>query len=602
MHQIFTKLNMKRACAVIMAVVMMLALNVPCVAAETSGECGSGVTWSYADGTLTISGSGAMANYTAKQPAPWDAFRESLRVVNIEDGVTTVGNYAFHGFSLLTSVVFPNSVGTIGDFAFADCTGLKMLNLGAGLRIIGESAFENCTNLQSVRLPEGLTALGRKAFSRCSGLRSVVVPSSVTTMGSMAFARCNGLLIADVNAAVETLPIWTFYSCDALARVTLSADIHSVGSKAFYLCNNLTEVYYAGNESDGAAILSAIQAHLPEFMPDFLKYTKKVDAKAEAVTGYIEQNKIVSESVTVNDTPNANISTTVTTTIPIEGTEEAPVLGDQQTAIKIDAVIDTAEGWSELVKQIEENVQKAAKETNESLKVNVTVNHDETIEKETLSPIAGQDVTLTVETKDGSAYRIDCSNLEEEKLEDGYELTYTLSANTTPTQKQKSVFGDATSFLLNFNSNATISYSPRIYLGTEYAHECAVMYQQIRGRKIERVQSAIIDKEGYATFYLGQTLSAVQYFIAIGVENETYADAIIPDELSVDMESIAMYEPIQYVVTGERIFMGLNLGQFSYVLFGGLVALFVVIGTVMAIFYRKKRLELLYRLKRENQE
>jgi hypothetical protein len=93
----------------------------------------------------------------------------------------------------------------------------------------------------------------------------------------------------------------------------------------------------------------------------------------------------------------------------------------------------------------------------------------------------------------------------------------------------------------------------------------------------------------------------VQYFLAIGVKDETYANAVIPDQLSVDGNIIEMYEPIEYVVTGQRIFMGMNVGQFSFFIFGGLFAMFVVIGTVMAIFYRKKRLELMYRLRMQDE-
>jgi len=595
------KLNMKRAIAAVMAVLWVLMLCVPCAAAETEGSCGSGVTWKYADGTLTVTGNGAMSSYSAKSPAPWSAFRDELRIVLISSGVSAVGNYAFYNYPALTSVTLQNSVTSIGAFAFADCSNLKMINLGGAVKSIGANAFDTCTALQSVRLPETLTEIGDEAFYRCDALRSVTVPASVTSMGNMLFARCNGLMNAEILASVDKLPYWTFYGCDSLARVTLSANIRSLGSKAFFSCNNLTDVYYMGNTTDGDNILSALYEMLPTFNRSFFRYTFSNVGKTESMSGYIDQNKLVSESVTLHDSSNANISTTVTTTTEVDMTGEIPVLGDKQSSVKIDAVIESAEGWSELVEQIGEGIEMAKKTTDQEVKVSVSLNTEteNTISKDTLAAVAGEDVKLTVEMSDGSAYRIDCSRLEEEKLKEDYQLTYSLKANPDPTDAQRDVFGNATNYFLNFPSDTAMDYSPRIYLGFVNARRCAVLYQQINGGKIERVQSAIIDKSGYATFYLGQTLSNVQYYIALDVKPEEYEKAIIPDEIAVDDDTIEQYEPIEYVVTGERIFMGMNFGQFSYVMFGVIFGLFAVIGTVMAIFYRKKRLEMMYKMKME---
>jgi hypothetical protein len=362
-------------------------------------------------------------------------------------------------------------------------------------------------------------------------------------------------------------------------------------------------VYYLGDKANGETILAAIVEMVPEFIPDHFYYSKNTSTSVEVSGGSADRNALVSESITVQDSGNASISTVVTKTIPVEGTEEAPYLGEEKTSVQIEAVVDNADGWNELVEQIGETAQSAAAQTsNESVKVSVALNDQGTLSGESLAPIAGQNVSLTVEMRDGSSYSIDCSRLTEENLSENYEFTYTLVANREPTQKQTDVFGSAVSFLLNFTGDSSIDYSPRIYVGKEYARECAVLYQQLKGSKIERVQSAIVDANGYATFYLGSTLTKVQYFLAIGVENETYDKAVIPDQLSVDGAFVEMYEPVEYVVTGQRIFLGMNIGQFSFFIFGGLFMLFALIGTVMAIFYRKKRLEMMYRLKMQDGE
>ena len=65
------------------------------VFAETySGSCGTNVTWSLdtESGVLTISGSGGMNNYSYSYRAPWYSQRGNIKSVNIENGVTSIGD------------------------------------------------------------------------------------------------------------------------------------------------------------------------------------------------------------------------------------------------------------------------------------------------------------------------------------------------------------------------------------------------------------------------------------------------------------------------------------------------------------------------------
>ncbi|MDR3094952.1 MAG: leucine-rich repeat domain-containing protein, partial [Bacteroidales bacterium] len=95
------------------------------------------VTATLSDGTLTISGTGAMQNWYGAAPAPWYNDRTAITSVVIEDGVTTIGYYAFYWCTGLTSVNIPNSVASIGNYA-----------------------FEYCTRLTSVSIPNSVTSIG----------------------------------------------------------------------------------------------------------------------------------------------------------------------------------------------------------------------------------------------------------------------------------------------------------------------------------------------------------------------------------------------------------------------------------------------------------
>jgi hypothetical protein len=115
--------------------------NVPTVVA--SGDCGTGVTYSLtSDGVMTISGSGAMANYTASSEAPWYSYRNLIESIVIENGVTSVGNYAFNGCSYLASVSIPATVTSIGDYAFKSCSNLATVTLNSN-PFIGDYAFDD---------------------------------------------------------------------------------------------------------------------------------------------------------------------------------------------------------------------------------------------------------------------------------------------------------------------------------------------------------------------------------------------------------------------------------------------------------------------------
>ena len=89
------------------------------------------VTWDFdeATGTLTISGTGAMANYySSSSDRPWADKLSDIKSVVIENGVTSIGSYAFEHCTGLESVTIPNSVTSIGYYAFQSCASLTAVN------------------------------------------------------------------------------------------------------------------------------------------------------------------------------------------------------------------------------------------------------------------------------------------------------------------------------------------------------------------------------------------------------------------------------------------------------------------------------------------
>jgi uncharacterized repeat protein (TIGR02543 family) len=142
-------------------------------------ECGASpntaavtATLNTTDSTLTISGTGAMADYTSTT-VPWAIYRNFITSATIEEGVTNIGNYAFYNCTGLSSATIPSSVTSIGNYAFYGCTGLTSVTIPNGVTSIGEAAFYGCTGLTSVTIPNGVTSIGNYVFYNCTGLTSV---------------------------------------------------------------------------------------------------------------------------------------------------------------------------------------------------------------------------------------------------------------------------------------------------------------------------------------------------------------------------------------------------------------------------------------------
>ena len=153
-------------------------LTIPSVSYE-SGDC----TATLNDGVLTISktgsGTGAMANYGEASEQPWVEKRSDIKTIVIEDGVTSIGNYAFSNCEYATSVSIPASVTSIGNSSFFYCTGISSLTIAANssLETIGSSAFY-CAGIGPISIPASVTSIGSSAFDCCTNLTKVTLNSN----------------------------------------------------------------------------------------------------------------------------------------------------------------------------------------------------------------------------------------------------------------------------------------------------------------------------------------------------------------------------------------------------------------------------------------
>ena len=120
----------------------------------------SALEWEVAaDGTLRISGSGAMENYTAASEQPWVSLKDNISSIAVATGVTAIGDYAFSDLTNVTYVQLMDDT----------------------IKTIGKNAFSGCTGLTEIEIPKSVTSVGASAFSGCSAAKKVTANSATTT-------------------------------------------------------------------------------------------------------------------------------------------------------------------------------------------------------------------------------------------------------------------------------------------------------------------------------------------------------------------------------------------------------------------------------------
>ena len=198
-------------------------------------------TWQFDEstGTLTISGTGKMNDYscdsyngTYRTTAPWKDYYTSIKSVVIEEGITSIGDWAFTGCSL-TSITIPESVTSIGDWTFTGCSSLTSITIPESVTSIGDYAFRGCSSLTSFTIPESVTSIGNGAFYVCSSLTRVFcLALTPPSLGSYNFSGIDVWVPASSVQVYKSTDYWR------------ESNIHSIDEIINW---KQTEFYYTGN-------------------------------------------------------------------------------------------------------------------------------------------------------------------------------------------------------------------------------------------------------------------------------------------------------------------------------------------------------------------
>ena len=165
---------------------------------------GSNITWVLtSDSTLTLSGTGAVADFT-HNTQPWQTYLTTIRTAVVGEGVTGIGNNFLYGCPSLDSITLPETLTSVGDWFLSNCFGLASITLPEGLASVGDGFLGSCRGLTSLTLPEGLESVGGDFLSFCESLTSLTLPDGLESAGGWFLYGCTGL--KELTVPVATPP------------------------------------------------------------------------------------------------------------------------------------------------------------------------------------------------------------------------------------------------------------------------------------------------------------------------------------------------------------------------------------------------------------
>lgn len=306
---------MKKVIVLFLLLICLLFISSSVQAATTASGKWGNLSWEIKNKTLTIRGTGQMKSLTnGTETEAWMPYSDgAFTSIVIENGITSISDFAFAWCSFVSEVTIPNSVQSIGIYAFSGCNQLSDITLPEGLNKISDNAFmgcafttinipstvneieaesfSQCPNLTSITVSSGNTKYqsndgvlytkGSKilchypaakkdktysinsntqtiygyAFAYCDNLTEINIPDSIVHIGHNAFYFCAGLKHFKLSASMSSIENGTFWWCENLNSVTLPSSITEIKTGAFEGCSKLSDVYYVGSKSQKEKII-----------------------------------------------------------------------------------------------------------------------------------------------------------------------------------------------------------------------------------------------------------------------------------------------------------------------------------------------------------
>lgn len=233
-------------------------------AADPATEAVDGVMYAVVDGRAEVYGLETGYEENIKIPSEVSIFDSTYKVgkitkikkssstkntclksIDMSEAIylTEIGSNTFTNCTVLTNVIFPDSLSQFGTTAFKNCDSIEEVTMPKSFEKCGTSGiFPDCDNLKKIIIPEGVKEIPTGAFRDTTGLTSVEIPNSVTTINSSAFRDCLNLDNVVIPSSVQKIMSYAFEGCIYLKNLTISEGVKTIYHEAFKECNSLEEV------------------------------------------------------------------------------------------------------------------------------------------------------------------------------------------------------------------------------------------------------------------------------------------------------------------------------------------------------------------------
>jgi len=179
-------------------------------------DCGKNCRWSISDeGTLTVwagddnGGKGSIGKYKftsdkTSTTAPWGAYKDDIKNIDIQEGITDLGKHAFARISSTNPVILPESITSISNTGLGYIRAPEIV-IPNSVTSIESSAFA-WTSTCKVDIPSSVTQIGSYAF-RGTGMTDMVIPDTVLSIADAAFSAPKNLksLVIGENTSVGNI-------------------------------------------------------------------------------------------------------------------------------------------------------------------------------------------------------------------------------------------------------------------------------------------------------------------------------------------------------------------------------------------------------------
>lgn len=168
---------------------------------------------------------------------------ELVKNLVIPNTVEEIGSYQFAGCYSIENISISNSVESVGADAFYRC--FNLVQTENGVHYVGNWAVSAIDDLVTAVIREGTVGIACEAFydndyGSTSNLTSITIPASVKYINYRAFVFCQNLQEVTFGANSELLSIGrqAFWYCSSLASITIPKNVVYIGARAFDLYQN----------------------------------------------------------------------------------------------------------------------------------------------------------------------------------------------------------------------------------------------------------------------------------------------------------------------------------------------------------------------------